>query len=451
MIFKSINPYNGEEINTFTGHSDSVIDERLKKSHQAFKSWRKVPIDDRSRMMENAAGLLRKNLDEYARTITLEMGKPISESRKEIKKCAWVCEFYAENAERFLADEVIETDARESFVSMDPIGSVLAIMPWNFPFWQVFRFAAPTLMAGNTALLKHAPNVFGCAAHIEALFLEAGFPEGVFQNLVIHHDKVESIIADDTVQAVTLTGSERAGRSVGSLAGKYLKKSVLELGGNNAFIVWEDADMDQAVQTGVTARMMNSGQSCIAAKRFILAGQAYDQFVPQFVEAVQSLKEGNPLDEATRIGPMARKDLADQLQHQVKTSVELGAKILHGGRQREAFHEPTVMTDVKPGMPAFDEETFGPLAAFIRAGDEEEAFELASKSKYGLGVTIFTRNIEKARNAISEIPDGSLFINELVKSDPRLPFGGTRNSGYGRELSREGILEFVNKKAVYIK
>ena len=450
MTFKSINPYNGEVINSYTEQTETGIDEILAKSQQVFGEWLKVPIDDRSRMLENAAGLLRKNLDEYARTMTLEMGKPISEAKGEIKKCAWVCEFYAENAERFLADEVIETDASESFVSHDPIGTVLAIMPWNFPFWQVFRFAAPALMAGNTALLKHAPNVFGCATHIEELLLEAGIPEGVFQNLIIHHDKIERIIADDAVQAVTLTGSERAGRSVGSLAGKYLKKSVLELGGNNAFIVWEDADMEQAVQTGITARMMNCGQSCIAAKRFILVGQAYEQFVPQFLDAVKMLKDGDPLDEDTRIGPLARKDLADQLQQQVKTSVKQGAKILHGGRQLEAFHEPTVLTDVTPGMAAFDEETFGPLAAFIRAEDEEEAFELAAQSKYGLGVSLFTSSIEKARQCISKVPDGAFFINDLVKSDPRLPFGGTRNSGYGRELSREGIQEFVNKKTVYI-
>lgn len=451
MEFKSINPYNGKEIATYTEHSEDQVHMILEKSRTAFESWREVPIKERCKLLENAARILRNNVDKYAETMTLEMGKPISEARGEIKKCAWVCEFYAENAERFLADEIIETDASESFVSHDPIGTVLAIMPWNFPFWQVFRFAAPTLAAGNTGLLKHASNVFGCATHIEELLLEAGFPDGVFQNFFIHHDKTESIISNDIVKAVTLTGSERAGKSVGALAGKYLKKSVLELGGSNAFIVLEDADMDQAVKTGVTARMMNSGQSCIAAKRFILVGDAYEKFLPAFIDGVKAIKKGDPVDESTEIGPLARKDLAGQLHEQLEKSVKQGAKIEAGGKQEEAFHEPTVLTGVKPGMPAFDEETFGPLAAIIKAKDEDEAFELAANSSYGLGVTLFTSDIEKARRRISKAPDGAFFINELVKSDPRLPFGGTGNSGYGRELSREGIHEFVNKKTVYIK
>lgn len=451
MTFKSINPFNGKEIATYKEHSDNEVKNILEKSQRAFESWRQMPIEERCNLLTNAAGLLKKNVDRYAETMTLEMGKPISEAKGEIEKCAWVCEYYAENAERFLADELIETDASESFVSYDPIGTVLAIMPWNFPYWQVFRFAVPTLAAGNTALLKHAPNVFGCATHIEELLEEAGFPDGVFQNLMIHHNKTENIIADDVVKAVTLTGSERAGQSVGSLAGKYLKKSVLELGGNNAFIVMEDADMEQAIQTGITARMMNCGQSCIAAKRFILVGDTYDKFLPGFLESVQSIKKGDPMDESTEIGPLARRDLADQLQEQINKSVKQGAKLEEGGKQDKAFHEPTILSNVKPGMPAFDEETFGPLAAIIRANDEDEAFELASFSKYGLGVTVFTSDIERARKNISKVPDGAFFINELVKSDPRLPFGGTRNSGYGRELSREGIHEFVNKKTVYVK
>ncbi len=451
MEFKSINPHNGQEIATYKEHSKMEIDNILEKSHTTFETWRQVPIKERCKLLINAAELLRKNADRYAETMTLEMGKPISEAKGEVNKCAWVCEFYAENAERFLADEIIETDASESFVSHDPIGTVLAIMPWNFPFWQVFRFAAPTLAAGNTGLLKHASNVFGCATHIEELLLEAGFPEGVFQNLFIHHDNMESIIANDIVKAVTLTGSERAGKSVGALAGKYLKKSVLELGGNNAFIVLEDADMDQAVKTAITARMMNSGQSCIAAKRFILVGDAYDKFLPAFIDGVKAIKKGDPTDEGTEIGPLARKDLADELHKQLEKSVKQGAKIETGGKQNNAFHEPTVLTGVKPGMPAFDEETFGPLAAIIRAKDADEAFELAANSKYGLGVSLFTSDIENARRHIGKAPDGAFFINDLVKSDPRLPFGGTGKSGYGRELSREGIHEFVNKKTVYIK
>jgi len=451
MEFKSINPHNGKEIATYKEQTEKEVNDILEKSRMAFESWREVPVKERCELLVNAGGVLRNNVEKYAKTMTLEMGKPISEARGEIEKCAWVCDFYAENAERFLADEIIETDATESFVSHDPIGTVLAIMPWNFPYWQVFRFAAPTLAAGNTGLLKHAPNVFGCATHIEEIFLEAGFPDGVFQNLFIHHDKTERIISNDILKAVTLTGSERAGKSVGALAGKYLKKSVLELGGNNAFIVLEDADMEQAVKTGVTARMMNSGQSCIAAKRFILVGDAYDKFLPAYIEGVKSIKKGNPMDEATEFGPLARKDLADGLHEQVEKSVKKGAKIELGGNQDGAFHEPTVLTGVKPGMPAFDEETFGPVAAIIRAKDVDEAFELAANSPYGLGVSLFTKDVENARRHISKAPDGAFFINELVKSDPRLPFGGTGNSGYGRELSREGIHEFVNKKTVYLK
>lgn len=450
MNFTSTNPYNGEEIASYPEHSAFAIKAAFEYSREAFEGWREVPVAERGKCMMRAAAILEGNIGEYARTISLEMGKPITEARAEIRKCAWVCRFYAENAERFLADEIIETDAAESFVSYDPLGSVFAVMPWNFPFWQVFRFAAPTLAAGNTGLLKHASNVFGCAAHIEELFLEAGFPEGVFQNLIVHHDKTETIIAHEAVKAVTLTGSERAGKAVGALAGGNLKKSVLELGGNNAFIVLEDADMGLAVKTGVTARMMNSGQSCIAAKRFILVGEAYDNFLPDFIKGVQALRKGDPLDESTEIGPLARKDLADQLHEQMKKSIDQGAKLELGGHQENAFHEPTILSGVKPGMPAFDEETFGPLAAITRAEDEEEAFKLAANSKYGLGVTVFTRDIERVRRNIGKVPDGAFFVNELVKSDPRLPFGGTRNSGYGRELSREGIREFVNKKTVYI-
>lgn len=448
--FRSINPYNGDEVGSYRAHSDAQVDAILATSQDSFDKWRRVTIDERSVVLRNAAELLRSGVDAYARTMTLEMGKPICEARAEVHKCAWVCDYYAQNAATFLADAVIETDASESFVSHDPIGAVLAIMPWNFPYWQVFRFAAPALMAGNTVLLKHAPNVFGCAVHIGDILQEAGLPHGAFQNLFIHHDRTERVVASDVVRGVTLTGSERAGRAVGSLAGRHLKKSVLELGGNNAFIVWEDADMEQAVETGVTARMLNSGQSCIAAKRFILVGDAYDAFVPAFVDRVKALKAGDPLDEATEIGPLARADLAEQLEQQVRRSVDLGAELLIGGGRKGAFHEPTVLANVKPGMPAFDEETFGPVAAMIRAKDEEEAFELAASSTFGLGTTVFTADVARARQSAPRIQDGAFFINELVKSDPRLPFGGTKNSGYGRELSKEGMLEFVNKKTVYV-
>lgn len=451
MEFKSINPYNSEVVGSYTGLTDSALSAKLEDSNNAFSAWSKVPMEERTRLMYNAGKVLRENVEEYARMITLEMGKPITESRGEVNKCAWVCDYYAEHAAAFLADEIIETDASKSYVKHDPIGAVFAIMPWNFPFWQVFRYAAPTLMAGNTGLLKHAANVFGCANQIEEVFRKAGFPKGVFQNLIIHHDRVEGIISHEVVQAVTLTGSERAGSAVASVAGKHIKKTVLELGGNNAFIVWEDADIDQAVKTALVARMLNCGQSCIAAKRFILVGSIYDEFVSKFVAGVEQLKAGDPLDDKTQVGTLARKDLADELQRQVQESVEQGAELLLGGNQREAFHEPTVLGNVKPGMPAFSEETFGPLAAMIKAKDEDEAFVLSERSKYGLGVTVCTTNIEKAMSMAGRVSDGAYFINELVKSDPRLPFGGTKYSGYGRELARDGILEFVNRKTVYVK
>lgn len=451
MEFKSTNPYNGEVIGRYNTISKEELTGKLESSGKAFKSWRNVPLDERCRLMKKAGQVLRDNLEEYATIITLEMGKPVSESRSEVNKCAWVCEYYAENAAAFLKEELIETDASKSFVRHDPIGTVLAIMPWNFPFWQVFRYAAPTLVAGNTGLLKHAANVFGCAEKIEEVFTKAGFPKDVFQNLIVDHDVTEMIISHNNVKAVTLTGSERAGSIIAGLAGKYLKKTVLELGGNNAFIVCEDADMEQTIKSALTARMLNCGQSCIAAKRFILIGNTYDTFVPRFVEEVKKLQTGDTMADVTRVGPLARKDLADQLQEQVNKSIEKGAKLLLGGKQKDCFHEPTVLGEVTPGMPAFDEETFGPLAAMIHAKDIDHAFELSEQSKYGLGVTICTTNIELAVEYSERVSDGAYFVNELVKSDPRLPFGGTKNSGYGRELSKDGIMEFVNRKTVYVK
>ena len=450
MQFKSINPFNNKVINIYDPHSDMDLLNILKTSEKIFKIWKNKTISYRSELMLKAAELLTNNSDRYAEIISLEMGKPISEAKAEIGKCVWVCEFYAENSEEFLADELIETDADESFISYEPLGTILAIMPWNFPFWQVFRFAVPTLMAGNAALLKHATNVLGCAEAIENLFLEAGFPEGLFRSLRITHEQVESVIADDIIKAVTVTGSERAGSSVAMSAGKQIKKSVLELGGSNAFIVASDADLDRAVKTGVKARMMNSGQSCIAAKRFILEEQVYEEYLERFVSEVKKIRYGNPLDEKTQIGPLARIDLAETLEQQIRKSLDKGAKLVIGNKRDGAFIEPTVLAGVEPGMPAFDEETFGPLAAFTKAESLDHAFELASKSQYGLGVSIFTRNTDRALQFTDSVADGAYFINDLVKSDPRLPFGGTRKSGYGRELSREGILEFVNIKTVYI-
>jgi succinate-semialdehyde dehydrogenase/glutarate-semialdehyde dehydrogenase len=451
MEFKSINPYNGEQVGVHTALTNSELHEKLNGSKITFQFWKEVSLSERCRLLKNAGQVLRDNVEMYATMITLEMGKPISESRSEVSKCAWVCDYYAENAATFLADEIIPTEAEQSFVTHNPIGSVLAIMPWNFPFWQVFRFAAPALTAGNTAFLKHAPNVFGCAKLIEEVFVKAGFPPNVFQSLIVHHDQTEQIIAHSSVRAVTLTGSEKAGSAVAEIAGKYIKKTVLELGGNNAFIVWDDADIDAAVKVAVVARMLNCGQSCIAAKRFILVESIYDEFVSKFIEAVKRLKSGNPMSESTEIGSLARLDLADQLNKQVNESVTQGAKLLLGGNRLGCSHEPTILGDVLPGMSAFDQETFGPLATMIKAKDIDHAFELSENSSYGLGVTVCTKNTEKALKYASIVSDGAYFINELVKSDPRLPFGGTKQSGFGRELAKDGMMEFVNRKTIYMK
>lgn len=451
MEFYSVNPYNGEQVGKHTAHTPEEMHNMLDKSGEVFKTWSREPLSYRTDLIRKAGRVLRDNLEECAQMITSEMGKPISESRAEINKCVWVCDYYADNAAGFLANEEVKTDAQQSFVRHDPIGAVLAIMPWNFPFWQVFRFAAPTLTAGNTGLLKHAPNVFGCAEKIEEVFREAGYPEGVFQNLLVHHDKTEDIIAHDAVKAVSLTGSEMAGAAVAQIAGKYIKKSLLELGGNNSFIVLEDADIDEAVRTAVSARMLNCGQSCIAAKRFILLESVHDEFVSKFTEAVANLKAGDTTNDATEVGPLARKDLADQLHRQVKESIEQGAILLVGGKQENCFHEPTILGNVRPGMAAFDQETFGPLAAIIKARDIDEAFNLSEQSKYGLGVSVFTKDISRAIGYADRVTDGAYFVNELVKSDPRLPFGGNKRSGYGRELAKEGMMEFVNKKVVYVK
>lgn len=451
MEFKSINPFNGEVVGTFMAHSEEETALMLDNAEEAFQTWKKVSIAERAKIIVRAGEVLRENVEEYARMISLEMGKPIVEARAEVTKCAWVCDYYAENAEEFLANEIIKTDASLSMVRHDAIGCVLAIMPWNFPFWQVFRFAAPTLIAGNTGILKHAPNVFGSAKLVEDIFTKAGLPKGVFQNLIVHHDKTESIIAHDAIKAITLTGSERAGSAVAELSGKYIKKSLLELGGNNAFIVWDDANIDEAVKTALVSRMLNCGQSCIAAKRFILLEEIYDEFVAKFTAGVAKLKPGNPLNEETQVGPLARIDLADQLQSQVQRSIEAGAELLYGGKQDKCYHEPTILGNVTSEMPVFTEETFGPVAAMIKARSIEHAFELSEDSRYGLGVTVCTTNVEKALSMASEVSDGAYFINELVKSDPRLPFGGEKQSGYGRELAKDGMMEFVNRKTIYVK
>lgn len=451
MKLKSINPYNNDVISEFDEFNDKEIEQVLVSSRKTFTSWKNTGFDERAKLMRNVASLLRKDTLKYARTITMEMGKTIKEAKAEVEKCAWVCEYYADNAKIMLHREAVATDADLSYIRYDPIGPVLGIMPWNFPFWQVFRFAAPTVMAGNTVLLKHASNVQNCAKDIEFIFREAGFPEGVFSNLVISSSKVKQVIENNIVKAITLTGSDAAGSNVAETAGRNIKKTVLELGGSNAFIVLGDADLNEAAKTGVRARMMNGGQSCIAAKRFILLETIAQPFIQLLQSNITALKTGDPLEEETDIGPLATVQQAKLLEDQVKRSVAAGAEILTGGNRRGAFFDPTILTDVKPGMPVFDEEVFGPVAPIIIVKTEEEAIELSNTSSYGLGATVFTNSIEKADYFVNRIEDGSVFINEFVKSDPRLPFGGTKRSGYGRELSLNGIREFVNVKTVFMK
>ncbi|MCX7547229.1 NAD-dependent succinate-semialdehyde dehydrogenase [Xanthomarina sp. F1114] len=447
---KTINPYTGKEIKSYNQFSKSTIETYLKRSETVFNTWSEEAISHRTKLLKNLSKNLIKHKQHYAALMTEEMGKPISQSLAEIDKCVFLSDFYAKNADQFLADELIETDAKESFISYDPLGCILAVMPWNYPFWQVLRFAIPTLTAGNTALLKHASNVTGCALAIQDLFLDSGFPEGCFQSLIINHEQVENLIADPRIKAVSLTGSEKAGKHISKISGNNLKKAVLELGGNNACIVLKDADLDKHIATMVNARMQNTGQSCIAAKRFIVEESVYDEFLEKFKAKVVSLQVGNPVKEFTEVSVLAREDLVEILQKQVNDSVKKGANILIGNKTEKAFFAPTILTDVKPGMPVFDEETFGPVAAIIKVKDAEEAYKTATNSRFGLGTMVFTRDKSKAKKQILKIQDGAFFINELVKSDPRLPFGGTKASGYGRELSKEGIHEFVNKKTVYI-
>ncbi|WP_378175466.1 NAD-dependent succinate-semialdehyde dehydrogenase [Aquimarina sp. SS2-1] len=444
-------PFTGETIKEYEQFNDTEIENILKKSNQAFLTWKDVTIRDRIKLLLKLADTLHEQKERFANLITLEVGKPFKESISEIEKCIWLIDFYAKNAEQFLADELIETEAQESFISYDPLGCILAIMPWNYPFWQVMRFAVPTITAGNTALLKHANNVTGCALAIQDIFRAAGYPVDVFQTLLASHDQIEDIISDDIVQAVSLTGSEKAGRAIAKIAGQNLKKTVLELGGNNACIILRDANLDQHISTIVKARMQNTGQSCIAAKRFIVVEEKYNEFLEKFEKQIATLKFGDPLDPKTDIATMARIDLAEEVERQVKESIEKGARVVKGNKRDMAYYEPTILINVEPGMPVFDEEVFGPVAAITKAKNVSHAIELASKSTFGLGTMIFTEDTEKAKMLTDKIEDGAFFINELVKSDPRLPFGGTKRSGYGRELSKEGILEFVNKKTVYLK
>jgi succinate-semialdehyde dehydrogenase/glutarate-semialdehyde dehydrogenase len=451
---RSINPATGEPIREYAELAKGEIAKRLQAADDAFGAWRSVGFAERAARLATLAGRLRDQKQRLAALITDEMGKPIAQSESEIDKCASGCEFYAENAERYLARRVVKTDAPTSYVRHDPLGVVLAIMPWNFPFWQVFRFAAPALMAGNVGILKHASNVPGCAEAIETLFHESGFPRGVFQTLLIRSANVEEVIASPVVKAVTLTGSEAAGVSVAAAAGKHLKKSVLELGGSDAFIVRADADVAAAARLATRSRTINTGQSCIAAKRFIVDEKVADPFERHFIEEMERLTVGDPRDRKTDLGPLAREDLLDDLHDQVQRSVKAGARLATGGERldrRGYFYTPTVLTHVVPGNPAFDEETFGPVAAIIRAAGDDHAVELANNSIYGLGATIASRDVAQAQEMAAHIEAGCVFINEFVKSDPRLPFGGVKRSGYGRELAEEGIREFVNIKAVWVQ
>ena len=453
MSIQSVNPATGEILETFTATSPEELERILAKSRAAFLEWRTVPFAARAPRMREAARLLRQGKAELARTMTLEMGKPIVQAEAEVDKCAACCDYYADHAQAFLDEQPRETDASKSYVRFDPLGPVLAVMPWNFPFWQVFRFAVPALMAGNAGILKHASNVSRCALAIAAIFRDAGFPPGLFATVLLDSQAVAALIADPRIVAVTLTGSERAGSAVAGQAGRLLKKTVLELGGSDPFVVLADADLAAAAKAAADARLVNSGQSCIAAKRFIAVEAVADRFLNLFVDELRSRRVGDPLARDTQVGPQARMDLRDELHRQVEESIKRGAKRLLGGEipsGKGAFYPPTVLAGVDKGMPAFDEETFGPVAAVVRAKDEDDAVRLANDSPFGLGASLWTQDRGRAEHLAAQIEAGAIFVNGIVKSDPRLPFGGIKRSGYGRELSEYGIREFVNIKSVWI-
>ena len=453
MAIASINPATGEKLKEFKPHDDAEIEKRLKRAVAAFEKHRREPFSRRANLMMATASLLEQEKMDLGRTITLEMGKLFRDSVAEIGKCALGCRYYAENAERFLEDEAAQTSAGRSYVHYEPMGPVLAIMPWNFPFWQVFRFAAPALMGGNVGLLKHAGNVPQCALAIEQLFRRAGFEDGIFQTLLIEADQAEKVIVDPRIKAVTLTGSERAGSIVSSVAAREIKKSVLELGGSDPFIVMPSADFGLALKTAVKARMQNTGQSCIAAKRFFIADTVYDKFLDQFVAQMSSLKVGDPFDETIEVGPLASEHILKGVDDQVQRSIAMGAKLLTGGNRIAGpgfFYEPTVLVDVPRESPAFREEVFGPVASVLRVRDAAEAVELANDTTFGLGASAWTNDKIEQELFTSELQSGMVFINSMVASDPRLPFGGIKRSGFGRELGYAGIREFMNAKTIWI-
>jgi succinate-semialdehyde dehydrogenase/glutarate-semialdehyde dehydrogenase len=455
MPIQSINPTNGELIRDYKEMTPNEVDQIIRAAHSDFLAWQNKPFSERSPLLNRAAEILTARKAEFAGMMALEMGKPLAQGMGEIEKCAWVCQYYADKAEEFLKREMVETDASKSFIAFQPLGVVLAIMPWNFPFWQVFRFAAPALMAGNAGILKHASNVSGCALQIEEVFRDAGFPSNLFRSLLVGSANIAAVIEHPLVRAATLTGSTPAGKSVAGKAGSLLKKTVLELGGSDPYIVLEDADLEMTADTCVTSRLINGGQSCIAAKRFIVVESVLQKFEELIVQKMKSKRMGNPMEAGIDLGPQAKQDLRDDLHRQVQKSIELGAKALLGAELppgKGAFYPPSVLTNVTKGMPAYDEEMFGPVAAILSAKDEEDAIRIGNDSSFGLGAAVFTKDTARGeRIAAERIEAGCCFVNAFVKSDPRLPFGGIKESGYGRELSHFGIREFVNIKTVYIK
>ena len=450
---KSINPATGKLIGEYPVYSNDETTDIISKTQATWASWKVTDFEQRSILMHSAASVLRNEKDDLARVMALEMGKVMHEAQAEIEKCAWVCDFYADNAKAFLADEIVGTNASKSFVSFEPIGIVLAVMPWNFPFWQVFRFAAPALMAGNAAVLKHASNVPACALAIEKIFVKAGFPENLFRTLMISASQVEAVIMNPYVKAVTLTGSEAAGMNVAAIAGRELKKTVLELGGADPFIVLDDADIGTCVNTAVNARMINNGQSCIAAKRFIVVESRLEEFETRKTELMSALIAGDPLLPNTQVGPLARADLRAELHEQVQASLDAGARLLLGGKSIPGpgyFYEPTIISDVRAGMSLYREETFGPVSTIIPVKDTDEAIGVANDSEFGLGASLWTNDLTRGEHLARQIESGAVFINGMTVSDPRLPFGGIKRSGYGRELSHFGIREFTNIKSIWI-
>lgn len=451
----TINPATGNVIEEYKEMKMDEIESIIRKANNEQKEWREKSINVRAGYLRKIADILKERKHELADLMAREMGKPLPQGVGEAEKCAWVCEYYAENAQTFLQNDVIDTDATKSYVTFNPLGVVLAIMPWNFPFWQLFRFAAPALMAGNGAVLKHSENTTGCALEIEKIIHEAGIPKDLFRTIIRDKNGMKEVIQHSGIAAVTLTGSTRAGKAVASQAGETLKKTVLELGGSDPYIILDDADVTRAAETCATSRLINSGQSCIAAKRFVVAESVYDEFVRELTEIMKSKKVGDPFEEDTDVGPQARQDLRDELHDQVQKSVENGAKVILGGQKPDgegAYYPVTILENVKPGMPAYDEELFGPVAAIIKVKDENEAIQVANDTNFGLGAAVFSQDEDKAeRIAATRLEAGCCFVNEFVKSDPRLPFGGIKESGYGRELSLYGIREFVNAKTVYIR